>query len=391
MEFPITKVCFDDDERRLVGEVLDSGWLVQGPKVAAFEAAFARELGAGETIAVSSCTAGLHMLVLALGLKPGDEVIVPAFTWIATANVVELAGGRPVFVDVDLETFNLRVDALAANVTSRTVGILAVHLFGRCADMDAINAIAARYGLWVVEDAACAVGSAYRDKPAGLLSSASAFSFHPRKTITTGEGGMIVTSNPTLAVACRSFRNHGASAGPVIASNGMPDFPRVGLNYRLTDLQAALGLSQLAKLARFVAERRALVAAYRGLLHDCLGILVPNEPTDGLHSYQSFVCLVVPEKEIPADRAVESMSAERDALIRRLAQVGVGTRPGTHAPVLAAYYRNRYSLRPEDFPNAWRADRLSIALPLYPGLDRSGVDVVASRVRAALVAENSFA
>src|SRR5688572_6493985 len=161
MEYPITKVCFDDDDRRLVGEVLDSGWLLQGPKVASFESAFSRHLGGGESIAVSSCTAGLHLLMLALGLKPGDEVIVPAFTWVATANVVELAGGRPVFVDIDLQTFNLCTDALAAVITPRTVGILAVHLFGRCAEMNDVSAIASRHGLWVVEDAACAAGSSY--------------------------------------------------------------------------------------------------------------------------------------------------------------------------------------------------------------------------------------
>lgn len=389
MKFPITKVCFDAEERRLLDEVLDSGWIAQGPKVAAFETAFARELGAGEAIAVSSCTAALHMLMLALGVKGGDEVLVPAFTWIATANAVELAGGRPVFVDVDPLTFNLRPDLLAALVTPRTVGILAVHLFGRCAEMMKINTVAARHNLWVIEDAACAVGSTSNDRPAGLLGTAGAFSFHPRKTITTGEGGMITTTDTQLADACRSLRNHGA--GPLVGSGpaAMPDFIRPGLNYRMTDLQGALGLAQLAKLGGFVTERRWLANAYREALCDCSGLILPDEPIDGVHSFQSFVVIVAPERAMPADSAMTESGNRRDAIITRLAGSGVGTRPGTHAPVLSSFYRDRYHIRASDFPGAWRADRLSIALPLYPGLTLEDVHTVAGHVRRTLASEKS--
>lgn len=385
MEFPITKVSFGPEERRLVGQVMDSGWIVQGPQVAAFEAAFAQQLGGRcEALAVSSCTAGLHLLMLAAGLRPGDEVLVPAFTWVATPNVVEVAGGRPVFVDIDLETFNMRTDALAAAITPRTVGIIAVHLFGRCAEMDAINAIADRHGLWVMEDAACAVGSTYRNKPAGLLGRAAAFSFHPRKTITTGEGGMIVTRDGGLAETCRSLRNHGAAPG----AGPMGEFSRAGLNYRLTDLQGALGVAQLGQLPRFVSERRALAAAYRDALRGLPALRPPAEPAEGIHSYQSFVCLFAPNGERPDDAAVESGGAKRDDLMRRLAQAGVGTRPGTHAPVMTSYYRERYGLVPAEYPGAWRADRLSLALPLYPGLGDAGVAAVVARLREALATHN---
>lgn len=384
MNYPITRLTFDDAERRLLTEVLDSGWVAQGPRVAAFEAAFAREVGGGEAVAVSSCTAGLHVLMLALGVKAGDEVIVPAFTWIATANAVELAGGRAVFVDVDPATFNVRPDVLAAAITPRTVGIVAVHLFGRCADMDAINAIAERHGLWVVEDAACAAGSTYRGRPAGRLARAGVFSFHPRKTITTGEGGMITTDDAALAEKCRSLRNHGAGPAATVTAAGMADFVCAGLNYRLTDLQAALGLAQLAKLNRLVAARRAVADAYRAALADCPHLILPADPTDGLHSYQSFVVLFAPGHELPPTTAIAAGGARRDELMARLAAIGVATRPGTHAPVLASYYRDQRGWKAEDFPGAWRCDHLSIALPLYPGLTDGDVAIVAGRLRPLL-------
>lgn len=383
MDFPITKVCLGDAERKLIAEVLDSGWLVQGQKTAEFEKMFSAMLGGGEAVAVSSCTAALHLLMLTLELRPGDEVLVPAFTWIATANAVELVGGKPVFVDVDPLTFNVRPEALTAAITPRTVGILAVHLFGRCADLDAINAIASRHGLWVVEDAACAVGSLWRNRPAGRLARAGAFSFHPRKSITTGEGGMIVTEDPALAAACRSLRNHGAAA-TMTAGAAMPDFTSAGLNYRLTDLQAALGLGQLPKLPAFIADRRAQAEAYRVALGGTRDLILPSEPAESFHTYQSFVVLLAANGELPPDSAVEREGAARDALLHHLAAAGVGCRPGTHAPVLTSYYRDRYRLRPEDFPGAWRADRLSLALPLYPGLGDDGVSTVAKRLQHAL-------
>lgn len=388
MKYPITKVCFDADERRLLAEVLDSGWVAQGAKVAEFEEVFVGRVGGGEAIAVSSCTAGLHILMMALGVKPGDEVIVPAFTWIATANAIELVGARPVFVDVDPLTFNLRTDQLAGLISARTVGILAVHLFGRCAEMSAILDEAKRHNLWVAEDAACAVGSTYRGEHVGLLGRAGAFSFHPRKTITTGEGGMITTADHELAEVCRSLRNHGAGVSSASGPAAMSDFVRAGLNYRMTDLQGALGIAQMRKLDRFVSERQTLAGMYEEALRDCPGIIVPPTPNDSVHSFQSFVVLVAADRELPSDDAMAAAARSRDDLITLLASRGVGTRPGTHAPVLSSYYRKKYGFRPTDYPGSWRADRLSLALPLYPGLTQDDVHRIAEHLQETLVSGN---
>src|SRR5947207_5779810 len=202
---------FGPEEMSAVQQPLESGWVVQGPFVKQFEDKFSAFTGARFSVATSNCTAALHISVAALGLKPGDEVIVPAFTWIATANVVEYMGAKPVFVDVDLATYNADPDALEAAVTERTVGIVPVHLFGLCADLDPVLAFARRRGRWGLEDAACAFGATYRGAHAGTLGDAGAFSFHPRKSITTGEGGMLTTERDDLDALFRSLRDHGAS------------------------------------------------------------------------------------------------------------------------------------------------------------------------------------
>ena len=211
MSIPITKPYFGAEELQSVQEPIKSGWVVQGPFVRQFEEQFSVFTGAPQCIATSSCTTALHIAVAALGLKPGDEVIVPAFTWVSTANVVEYMGARPVFCDVDLQTFNIDTGHIESLVTPRTVGIIAVHLFGLCADMEAVKNVASANGLWVVEDAACAFGAWYNGGHAGTFGEMGCFSFHPRKSITTGEGGMITTKREDLEQLSRSSRDHGAS------------------------------------------------------------------------------------------------------------------------------------------------------------------------------------
>jgi perosamine synthetase len=371
VKIPITRPLFGEEELRAVQLPLESEWVVQGPFVAEFEERFARYVNVPAAIAASSCTTALHIVVAALGLGPGDEVIVPAFTWVSTANVIEYRGAKPVFCDIDLATFNIDPGLLEELVTERTVGIVPVHLFGLCADMRPILELAERHGLWVVEDAACALGGWYHGRHAGTLGAAGAFSFHPRKSITTGEGGMITTADEQLASLSRSLRDHGASrsdhsrhedAGSFLLS----EYNLLGFNFRMTDIQGALGCAQMDRVDTILDRRRELAAAYDGQLAGLDWLETPLVPEGYVHGYQAYVCLFRPEE--PAVENVERLSGARNELMRDLEQLGIATRQGTHAPVLTGYYSQKYGLRPEQFPNAYAADRLSLALPLYPQL-----------------------
>lgn len=355
MKVPISRPWFGPEEQAAVLVPLETGWVVQGPQVAAFEAAFSRFTGAAHCVATTSCTSALHLALILAGVGPGDEVIVPALTWVATANVVEMQGARPVFVDVDPVTFNLDVAQAAEAITPRTRVILAVSLFGLSADLDPLRALAQRHGLRLVEDAACAFGTTYRGVHAGTLADFGCFSFHPRKAITTGEGGMLTTQDAALAAAARSLRDHGASVSDLARHHGpapyrLPEFDAVGYNYRMTDLQGALGVVQMTRAEEILRLRRALAANYDEALR---GLTRLRRPSGEGHSYQSYVTVF------------DGSPEERNQLMERLQEAGVSTRPGTHAVPLLGYYRERYGLRPEDFPAARDAERLSIALPLY--------------------------
>ncbi len=381
---PITMPEFDASDREAVLKPLDSGWVVQGPFVRQFEEHFSAFIGAGCAVATSSCTTALHLAVRCLDLKPGDEVIVPAFTWVSTANVVEYAGARPVFCDIDLATFNLDVNLLEALVTPRTVGVIPVHLFGLCANMDTILPFARRHGLWVVEDAACGLGAKQRGRHAGTFGAVACFSFHPRKSITTGEGGMLTTAKPEVDRLARSLRDHGGSVSDLErhTSGGAPllgAFEHLGYNYRMTDIQAALGCSQLARAERMLKERAARAHAYDAALADVPWLRTPAVPEGDVHGYQSYVCLFRPET--PSLDNVERLHARRNAVMQRLDSRGISTRQGTHAPVLLAYYANKYDLRPDRFPNACFADRLSLALPLYSQLSDADQAYVCAAIR----------
>jgi dTDP-4-amino-4,6-dideoxygalactose transaminase len=375
MKIPIAKPFFGPEELEAIQRPLESGWVVQGPHVREFERRFAAFTQARHAVATSSGTSALQVGVAALGAGPGDEVLVPAFTWISTANVVEQLGAKPLFVDIDLQTFNVATDALEAAVTERTVGIIPVHLFGLCAEMDPVLDLARRSGLWVLEDAACAFGSAYEERPAGTLGDAAAFSFHPRKSITTGEGGMLTTHRDDLADAFRSLRDHGAAtredAGP---SPLLPDYERLGFNYRLTDIQGALGCAQLDRADWILAERRRLAALYDTLLAPLEWLRKPVAPAGQTHSYQAYVTLFAPVP--PTRENVDDLQEHRVELMTRLEALGIATRQGTHAPHIQAYYADKYSYRPHDFFNAYVADRLTLALPLYAGMTDADVELV---------------
>jgi perosamine synthetase len=376
---PIARPSFGPRERELVDEVLQSGWVVQGPFVREFERRFEEYTGVRHAVATTSCTTALHLAIEILGAGPGDEVIVPAFTWVATPNAVVYAGATPRFCDVDLATFNIDVADVEGLVSERTVGIVAVHLFGLCAEMDALRKIAGAHGLWLLEDAACAFGASYRGRPAGTLGDAACFSFHPRKSVTTGEGGMFTTDRDDHAQLARSLRDHGASPTPQQRDEGprphvFPAFDELGFNYRMTDLQGALGCAQMERAGWILEQRRERAARYDELLADCDWLDKPVTPEGDLHGYQAYVCLFRPEE--PSMANVDSLEARRNAIMDALADAGIATRPGTHAPVEAGYYIREHGLESVAFPRAHLAERLTIALPLYPDMTDDDQDRV---------------
>jgi dTDP-4-amino-4,6-dideoxygalactose transaminase len=368
---PITKAIFDETDLAIIQEPLTSGWVVQGKYVKPFEDMFSAMTRARHSVAVSSCTTGLHIAVAALGLQPGDEVLVPAFTWISTANVVEYMGARPVFVDVDLRTFNIDVEQIERHITSRTKGIIPVHLFGLSADMAPVMEIARRHGLWVVEDAACSFDAWYRGEHTGTFGDFGCFSFHPRKAITTGEGGMITTQDDAKAALCRTLRDHGASRSDLERHQHkysflLAEYKHLGFNFRMTDIQGALGVTQMQKADAIMAGRRAGAARYDELLADVEWLQLPFTHPDYVHGYQSYVCLFQPEA--PSLAGVEAVFDRRNAMMGALEERGIITRQGTHAPAHLDFYASKYGIRPEHYPNAYMAERLTITLPLYAGI-----------------------
>jgi perosamine synthetase len=385
---PISRPYFGPEEHEALRAPLESGWVVQGPQVAEFERRFAEFTGAPHALASTSCTTSLHLVVAALGLGPGDEVIVPSFTWIATANVVEYQGATPVFADIDLATFNLDVAAFEAAITERTVGVIPVHLFGLCAEMDPIREVAERHGLWVLEDAACAFGGWYHGRSAGMLGSAAgAFSFHPRKSITTGEGGMVTTADAELARKVGVLRDHGASRTDFARHTGsagflLADYDELGFNYRMTDIQGAIGCVQMDRAPWILEQRTRVAATYDRLLEGLEWIDPPVVPDGHVHGWQSYVTLFRPQE--PSLANVAELHERRNAIMQRLDERGIATRQGTHSPVAQGYYATKYGLRPEQFPNAVLADRLSLSLPVYAQLTDADQETVVGALREAV-------
>ena len=392
MNVPIARTSLLESEIQSVMEPLRSGWLVQGPKVREFEDKWSAFTGAKHSIAVTSCTTGLHLSLAALGLQPDDEVIVPAFTWISTANVVEHLGAKVVFCDIDLETFNLDVRQLTSLITSKTKAILPVHLFGMAADMEPINAFAKQYKLWVVEDAACGFGSRYQEQHVGTLGHMGVFSFHPRKAITTGEGGMITTQDDDLAAKLRRLRDHGAAMSDLQRHLGarpylLADHPDAGYNQRMTDLQAALGSAQMDRASEIIAERKRLAARYDEAFASLEWLQTPAKVHGYDHGYQSYPCLFEPQRLKTAAKNIAAAEIKiinevRNSWMDQLQQLGISTRPATHAVHMLSFYQQKYSLKPEDFPNAFAANDCSISLPLFHGMTQEEQDYVIDQVRA---------
>lgn len=349
-----------------IAAVLSSGYLTQGPKAQAFEQAVAGYLGVRHAVATTSATTALHLAMVALDIGPGDEVIVPSFTFPATANVVIQQGATPVLADIDLASFNISPQSLEAHITAKTRAVMAVHLFGLPAPMPEIRAITAPRGIPVVEDAACALGAWIDQQPCGSLGDMACFSFHPRKIVTTGEGGMLTTDNEAYGPRVRRLRQHGGER-----VDNRFSFVEAGFNYRMSDINAAMGLAQMRKLDAIVAERRRLAGllgdAIRG--HGLSGVRLPSEPAGYRHTYQSYVVLL--------DQGID-----RDQVIRRMAEQGIETTVGTYAMHVEDYFRKRYG--EADLPNALFAWNQALTLPLYPGLDDAAMRRIADALAEAL-------
>lgn len=368
---PISLPSTGIEEWEACKEPLMSGWVTQGPKVKEFEQLFAKRHHVKHALAVSNCTTALHLALLALNIKKGDEVIVPAFTWVATANAILYCNATPVFVDIKSDTFNISPEEVSKKVTKKTRAIIAVHLFGLCADLDVIRKAAP--GIPIIEDAACAAGAAFNGKPAGSLGKIGCFSFHPRKSITTGEGGMITTDNDEFAEHINRLRNHGASVSEEQRHHGpkpyiLPDFDVVGYNYRMTDLQGAIGLVQLKKLDRFIDERRKWAEFYKNEFKNITWLKTPEVPIGYRHGWQSYVCMI--------DETILGHGKSRNTMMEFLQERGISTRPGTHAVHTLGYYSKKYNMKPEDYPNACKANDYSISLPLHNKMSEADFEYV---------------
>jgi perosamine synthetase len=364
LNVPLTGV----DELELIAEVLESGFLTQGPKAAEFERLIAEYVNVESAFAVSSATTGLHLALHAAGVKPGDEVVIPDLSFPATANAVIQAGATPVFVDISLDTYNLDPTLLDAAITPRTTAIMPVHAFGLTADMDPINVIGATHGIPVIEDAACALGATYRGRQAGSLGIAGVFSFHPRKIITTGEGGMITTSDSAIAERITVLRSHGAIRGTHYMS-----FIDAGFNYRLSDVHAAIGIVQMRKLEHILSRRRELAHTYNEILADIDGVTIPTVPDGSVHSYQSYVVML-------------DVDIDRDAVIDSMKTRDIETTLGTYSMHLQPYFRDRFGISDEQLPQATRAQASALTIPLYPQLGNHELEAVAEALTQSITA-----
>ncbi len=373
---PVARPWFTAAEEEILAETIRSGWVAQGPRVRAFEQVVAEYVGAPFAIATNSCTSALQIALETLGVGVGDEVIVPSFTFIATANVVVHRGARPVFVDIDPKTYNMDPAAIEKAITPKTKLILVVDQIGLPAELEAIHSLARKKNLQVLEDAACALGSEYQGKRIGGITEISCFSFHPRKLITTGEGGMITTKNEAYAEAARSRVSHGASISDLARHQSsellFEEYRVTGYNYRMSDIQAALGLAQFTKLNQILEKRRFLAERYNQAFSSIPEIVSPLEPKGMKTNFQSYMIRILPKAK-----------RDRDEIMRYLLDRKIATRRGIMAIHLEPVYRQLFG--EVRLPETEKAFKETLILPLYPQMTEEEQDFVIDSFKQALV------
>lgn len=359
---PLSSPDIRQEDIDAVNIVLHSGMLVQSKNVEAFEEAVGAFIGTPHAIAVSNGTATMHLALIALGIGVGDEVIVPAFSYVATANVVELVGATPVFVDIDLKTFNIDVAKVEAKINSNTKAIIPVHEFGLACDIESIVEIAKKHKLHIIEDAACALGATQNGRYVGTFGVFGSFSFHPRKAVSSGEGGILTTNNSLLSAKIKTLRNHGIE----IIDEKM-EFVEAGYNYRMTDFQAALVNSQFKRFSDIIEYKQTLAQIYMEEINNPKFIL-PHTPNDRSHTWQTYHILV-------------DDSIDRDELIISLKNKGIGTNYGAQCIPAQKYYLNKYGYNSAmEFPNAYDAYKKGIALPIYEKLNKEQIQYISKTI-----------
>ena len=357
---PLTRPEFGAEEARAVADVLKSGWVVQGPRVAEFERLVASRVGASHGVATTSCTTALHLALLASGIRPGDEVICPSYSFIASANAVVYAGAVPVFAEIEDDTWNLDPSDVSRRVSLKTKAVLAVHQVGLAADLDRLRA-AVPDRVAIIEDAACAIGSSYKGRPVGSHGNVACLSFHARKTISIGEGGMLLTDDAAVADRARTLRSHGASVSDLDRhrAKGLvyEEYRELGYNYRMTDVHAAIGIEQMKRLDDLLARRRAAASRYDVAFCGSEQVQIPAQPSYAQHSYQSY-----------AIRLRSRGGTERDDVMRELIDAGVTCRRGIPPIHLEPVYRSRGRV---SLPITEAVAAQSIFLPMYASLSES--------------------
>lgn len=369
MNIPIAKPFLGEEEEEAAVRAIRSGWVSQGPLVKEFEDRFAEYVGAKYAIATTSCTTALHAALAMSGIGPGDEVIVPSLSFIATANAVVHAGATPVFADIDPETCNVTAENIEKTLTARTKAVMPVHQMGLPADLDPIIDLCRKRGLLLIEDAACAIGSAYKDQRIGGHGNLACFSFHPRKIITTGEGGMITTNDAAIAEKLRRFRHHGMSVSDIErhAANRViiETYPEIGYNYRMTDIQAAIGLVQMGKLSAIISRRREIGEVYSRMLASNHHVKVPRVPAYAFHNLQSYWVEIL-----------SSSPVSRDGLMERLYEKGIATRRG----IMAIHLEQCYNRAADMLPETVRIAKNTLLLPLFPAMKENEIAFVGNSV-----------
>jgi dTDP-4-amino-4,6-dideoxygalactose transaminase len=375
MKIPVAKPYLGVEEAQLAYDTILTNWVTQGPRVAEFEENFAKYTGAAYAVAVSNCTTALHLAMIVAGIGEGDEVICPSMSYIATANCIKYVGAIPVFAEVDPVTYNIDVDDARKKITKKTKAILIVHQIGMPADIDTFKALCEEYNLKLIEDAACAAGSAYKGKKIGSHSDLVCFSLHPRKVITTGDGGMITTSNQAYYDRLRLLRQHGMSVNDRVRHLSdkviIEDHLEVGYNYRLTDIQAAVGIKQLEKLDGIIEQRREIANQYHQAFSDIPFFRLPFEREGYFTNYQSYSIYLKPECPLG-----------RNDLMQKLLDEGISTRRG----VMTSHRETAYASECVGLalPASEEAADNSIIIPLYVPMRQEEIDYVVYHIRKAV-------